>query len=407
MGDHLFPAVVVKMRPVGPPGREPAGPGPTWHEMCCAACLTFFSWHDWVFQPTVRVMASLLVVDDDRSAQHMFRTAFAGTDTNVLTATSANEGVDLVTRYQPDVVVLDIMLPDDSGLRLFAQIQKLDDKIPVIFITGGGTSDTAIEAMKLGAFDYLAQAARLCRDSRPGRPGPGNPPPDARAGAVAPGRRPARAASDLLVGRCPAMQEVYKAIGRVAAQNVNVLIRGESGTGKELVARAIYQHSPPGGGAVPGGQLRRPFPRRCWKASCSATRKGSFTGADAQRIGKFEQCNGGTLFLDEVGDMTPADAEQGAAGAARAALRAGGRQRRPSRPTCGSSPPPTATWRKWWPRASSAQTCTTGSTASRIKLPPLRERDDDIVLLLEHFLAAYSRELGKVVSDVLPRPWNC
>src|SRR5262249_13345196 len=138
--------------------------------------------------------------------------------------------------------VLDLNLPDGSGLDVFKQIQRTDARIPVIFITGHGTTDTAIEAMKLGAFDYLLKPleltplrellARAFEVSRL-----------AHVPAVLSDEPPAAGTSDILVGRCPSMQEVYKAIGRVAPQDVIVLLLGESGTGKELVARAIYQHS--------------------------------------------------------------------------------------------------------------------------------------------------------------------
>src|SRR5262249_15613386 len=171
------------------------------------------------------------------------------------------------------------------------------------FITWAATADTAIEAMKEGAYDYLfkpldlarlrsvvAQALELGRLMR--RP------------AVVAQTPPAEDSGDAIIGRCPAMAEAYKAIGRVAAKNVIVLITGESGTGKELVARAIYQHST---------RDRAPFlaincaaiPENLLESELFGHEKGAFTGAHQRRIGRFEQCSGGTLFLDEIGDMTP------------------------------------------------------------------------------------------------------
>ena len=162
-----------------------------------------------------------------------------------------------------------------------------------------------------------------------------------------------------IVGRCPAMREVYKAIGRVAAQDVPVLITGESGTGKELVARAIYQHGP---------RAKAPFlaincaaiPENLLESELFGHEKGAFTGADRRRIGKFEQCNGGTLFLDEIGDMPLALAGQDAARAAGAGVRAGRRQRDgPDRRAADRGHPPRPEGLVG-ARASSGRTCTTG-----------------------------------------------
>src|SRR5262245_37816006 len=249
-------------------------------------------------------MPTFVVIDDDPAVLVVFRRAFQGADVSVVTAATARDGLEAVTRHCPDVVLLDIQLPDMSGLDLFQQLRQVDARLPVLFITAGGGSDTVIQAMKLGAFDYLQKPLDLpvVRGLLE------------RAFAV---RRLMHtpvafgssaeddAGGDLLVGRCPAMQEVYKAIGRVAGQAVTVLIRGESGTGKELVARALYQHS---------ARADRPFlaincaaiPEALLESELFGHEKGAFTGADRRRIGKFEQCDGGTLFLDEIGDMKPA-----------------------------------------------------------------------------------------------------
>src|SRR3954452_16095564 len=183
-------------------------------------------------------MAKILVIDDESSILHAFRRAFDDPDDVLLTAPNAQEGLALVSGAQPDVVVLDLNLPDAHGLDVYRHVRAIDARIPVIFITGHGTTDTAIEAMKLGAYDYLPKPLELVplRELV------------ARALEISQLMQvPALLAADkqgpgpaeVLVGRCPAMQEVYKAIGRVAPQDVTVLILGESGTGKELVARAI------------------------------------------------------------------------------------------------------------------------------------------------------------------------
>ena len=248
-------------------------------------------------------MPKLLVIDDEPSILYFFRQAFAEPEVTLLAASSAAEGVESVTRDCPDVVILDINLPDASGLEMFRRIHEIDPKIPVIFITGHGTTSTAIEAMRLGAYEYLLKpleldhlldlVERAFEISRL-----------MRVPAVIPEDGDAKDDSDAMRGRCPAMQEVYKAIGRVAPQAVTVLILGESGTGKELVARAIYHYS---------DRAKRPFlaincaaiPENLLESELFGHEKGAFTGADRKRIGKFEQCNGGTLFLDEIGDMTP------------------------------------------------------------------------------------------------------
>jgi two-component system nitrogen regulation response regulator GlnG len=249
-------------------------------------------------------MPLLLVIDDDPLTLECFGLLFAKEEAVVATATTAAEGLKHFSEKRPAVVILDIRLPDQSGLELFRRLQHLNAKVPIIFMTGHGTAGTAIEAMKLGAYDYVVKPLdphalrqmiqRAMEISRlmlvP-----------AKVGNVDAG---CDTAEDILIGKCPEMQEVYKAIGRVAPQNVTVLILGESGTGKELVARAIYHYSI---------RLNRPFlaincaaiPETLLESELFGHEKGSFTGADHKRIGKFEQCSGGTLFLDEIGDMTP------------------------------------------------------------------------------------------------------
>jgi two-component system nitrogen regulation response regulator GlnG len=211
------------------------------------------------------------------------------------------EGLKRVRAEPPDVILLDLRLPDQSGLEVYQQVRGIDARVLVIFVTLAKSADAAIEAMKRGAYDYLFKPLDLHQFKR------------VVSGALEVARRmrePAIIAESLsdsdvdgaIVGGCPAMREVYKAVGRVAAQNVPVLITGESGTGKELGARAIYQHGP---------RAKAPFlalncaaiPEQLLESELFGHEKGAFTGADRRRIGKFEQVSGGTLFLDEVGDM--------------------------------------------------------------------------------------------------------
>ena len=248
-------------------------------------------------------MALLLVIDDDPLTLDCFRVLFGKAEATVVAVKTAAEGLRLFAEKRPDVVIVEVRLPDQSGLEVLRRLRDLNAKLPVILMTGHGTSEIAIDAMRLGSYDYVV---------KPLDPGPLR---QLILDAVAVSRltqvsakaadsKPAKDTEDILVGESPEMQEVYKAIGRVAPQNVTVLILGESGTGKELVARAIYQNS---------SRSNRPFlaincaaiPEPLLESELFGHEKGSFTGADRERIGKFEQCNGGTLFLDEIGDMTP------------------------------------------------------------------------------------------------------
>src|SRR5262245_36914739 len=187
-------------------------------------------------------MSTLLVIDDEPLTRDCFHLLFPKGQVRVLTAGNAEEGVALFRDDRPDVAVLDLRLPDASGLDAFRRLQEIDAKVPVVLVTGYGTAETAIEAMRLGAFEYVLKPldpgplrdliGRAFEISRLMRV-PAKVPV---AGEDSPG-------AEMMVGNSPAMQEVYKAIGRVAPQDVTVLVQGESGTGKELVARAIYHYS--------------------------------------------------------------------------------------------------------------------------------------------------------------------
>ncbi|MFO0970563.1 MAG: sigma-54 dependent transcriptional regulator [Gemmataceae bacterium] len=244
-------------------------------------------------------MPILLVIDDEESVRYSFRYVFEE-DVEVLTAATAAEGLRLFEAQKPDVVVLDLQLPDQSGMTVFQEVRRQDPKRPVVFITAHGTTDTAIEAMKQGAFDYLVKPVALDRLSQIlGRAF------EAARLMQAPALLSVEEEGDRILGRSAVVQEMCKTIGRIAPQEVNVLILGESGTGKELVARALYQHS---------RRAAKPFlaincaaiPETLLESELFGHEQGAFTGAVRRRIGKFEQCDGGTLLLDEIGDMAPA-----------------------------------------------------------------------------------------------------
>lgn len=242
-------------------------------------------------------MPRLLIVDDEEALCYSFRYVLSGDGLEVCTAGTAAEGWKLWQAEGADVVVLDLQLPDRSGLELFHDIRRIDPKCPVIFMTAHGTADSAIEAMKHGAFDYQVKPVDLEQFSQVVERAI-----DAARLMRAPAVLPAEGEADRIIGRSLPMQEMCKAIGRIAPQDVNVLILGESGTGKELVARALYQHS---------RRADKPFlaincaaiPEALLESELFGHEQGAFTGAERRRIGKFEQCDGGTLLLDEIGDM--------------------------------------------------------------------------------------------------------
>ncbi len=344
-------------------------------------------------------MPSVLVIDDDRAVVHFIRSAFKGMDVEVLAAATADEGLQLLRSGKPDAMLLDILLPQTTGLKLFETIREIDANLPVIFITASGESDTAIEAMKLGAFDFLlkpldvAKVKHLVDQALEIRRLTAIPVQVPEVATVAKG-------DQALIGRSPQMLEVYKAIGRVAPQTVTVLIRGESGTGKELIARAIYQHS-----------LRKgkPFlavncaalPDALLESELFGHEKGSFTGADHRRIGKFEQCNGGTIFLDEVGDMAPL---------VQAKLLRLLQEQRFER--VGGNETIQTDVRIITATNRNLEAMTEAGTfrpdlyyrlnGFSIKLPPLRDRGDDLLLLIEALSFRYSRELNKPLQRVSP-----
>jgi two-component system nitrogen regulation response regulator GlnG len=345
-------------------------------------------------------VANLLLIDDDRSLiPGQMRQAFPAPAHRVEVAGTGAEGIERVGAVPPDVILLDLRLPDQSGLEVYQQIRRIDARIPVIFVTVAKTADTAIEAIKEGAYDYLFKpldlqqlrrvvsdalaVARLMRE--PAVVAETAPDPDVE-GAI--------------VGTCPAMREVYKAIGRVAAQDVPVLITGESGTGKELVARAVYQHGP---------RAKAPFlalncaaiPENLLESELFGHEKGAFTGADRRRIGKFEQVSGGTLFLDEIGDMPLAlQAKILRVLQDQSFERVGGNEtvHTDVRLITASH----RDLKAWSAEGRFRADLYYRLSVFSIHLPPLRERGDDLRLLIGHYLRRYSRELGREAREAAP-----
>src|SRR6516165_5092632 len=345
-------------------------------------------------------MGRVLLVDDDPvMILDQVTHALSPKGIRVDVAHTANEGLRQVAAQPPDVILLDVRLPDLSGLEVYQRIRQIDGRIPVIFITWAATADTAIEAMKQGAYDYLFKPRNVARlrsvvtqalelGGLMRRP------------AVVAETPPAEDGGDAIIGRCPAMGEVYKAIGRVAAQNVIALITGESGTGKELVARAIYQHSP---------RAKAPFlaincaaiPENLLESELFGHEKGAFTGADRKRIGKFEQYSGGTLFLDEIGVMPLAlQAKLLRVLQEQTFERVGGNEviRTDVRLIAATH----RDLKAWSDEGKFRPDLYYRLGVFTIHLPPLRERDDDLLMLVQHYLRRFSRELGREVRQAAP-----
>src|SRR6476646_6016817 len=247
-------------------------------------------------------MNKLLLIDDEADVQYSFQRIFDSPEIELTTASSKEEALRLLPKVQPDLVLMDVRIRGISGLETLRRIRQIDSKLLVILMTAYGTTQTAIEAMKLGAYDYLLKPFDVPKLKQ------------IISGALKAARamrqvvsyQPLLESEDYdvgIVGRSEAMQNVFKLIGQLAVSDATALITGESGTGKELVARAIYHHSK---------RSEKPFlaincaaiPENLLEAELFGHEKGAFTGATVQRIGKFEQCNGGTIFLDEIGDMS-------------------------------------------------------------------------------------------------------
>jgi two-component system nitrogen regulation response regulator GlnG len=344
-------------------------------------------------------MSKLLVIDDEPGIHFSISRVFANQSIQVLSAESAEDGLRLAAAESPDVILLDIRLRNHSGLDVFHDLKRVDPRSLIVFITGYGTTDTAIEAMKLGAYDYLVkpldadqlqqvvnQAVAISRLVHVPT-------------IVEEGDRP-EDYPERLVGSGSAMRTICKQIGRMAPQDVNVLITGESGTGKELVAKAIYHHSRREEGPFRAINCAA-IPEPLLESELFGHERGAFTGAERRRIGKFEQCHGGTLFLDEIGDMAP-----GIQAKILRLLQEGSFER------VGGNEAIIASVRVL---AATNQNLDVLIEQGRfrkdlyyrlrgvtIHLPPLRERREDIAELAYYFLFRYNRQLGTVVQSISP-----
>ncbi|HUJ12119.1 MAG TPA: sigma-54 dependent transcriptional regulator [Verrucomicrobiae bacterium] len=328
-------------------------------------------------------MDKILVVDDDADIRRAFRRNLESETLQVVEAATAGDAIGAVARERPNLVIMDIRMGAANGLDTLRKLRELDPKLLVIMMTAYGTTQTAIEAMKLGAYDYVLKplevpklkaliesALKTARDMR-----------------EVVSYQPLLDTEDYaegIVGKSEAMQEVFKLIGQVSQSDATALITGESGTGKELVARAIYHHS---------RRADQPFmaincaaiPENLLESELFGHEKGAFTGAADRRIGKFEQCDEGTIFLDEIGDMPLATQTK-----ILRVLQNGEFQRVGGNQTFHVDVRVIAATNKAPEQLVAAKKFREDLyyrlNVVRIHLPPLRERRDDIPLLTDYFL---------------------
>lgn len=338
-------------------------------------------------------MKPVWIIDDDRSIRWVFEKALARENIVFKTFSSADEALNLLTSETPQLIVSDIRMPGESGLKLLQQAKERYPQVPVIIMTAYSDLESAVAAFQGGAYEYLPKpfdvdhAVELIRR--------------ALEESVRQDEVPETAGTaPEILGQAPAMQEVFRVIGRLSQSHATVLITGESGTGKELVASALHRHSP---------RATKPFiaintaaiPKDLLESELFGHERGAFTGAQSMRRGRFEQADGGTLFLDEIGDM-PSDLQTRLLRVLSDGqfYRVGGHQ-----PIKVNVRVIAATHQDLDARVKQGlfrEDLFHRLNVIRLRLPPLRERREDIPLLVKHFLAKSARELGfetKRLSD--------
>lgn len=350
---------------------------------------------------------TILVCDDDPKITYALRMVLEGDGHGVVVTNSGRECLEIARAQPPDLVFVDVTMPDLDGLSVLARLKEHRPGTPVVVVTGFGTMETAVRAMHLGAYDYVTKplemeririlTRRILESELAGGSGSGRP------GLDVPGAGPAgELAADTIVGRTPAMQEVFKIIGIVSAMppTTSVLIRGESGTGKELVARAIHRNSTP---------HNAPFvtincttvPENLLESELFGHERGAFTGAVERKLGKLEMAGRGTLFFDEIGDLSP-NLQQRFLRLlqAREFERVGGNL------VLGVEARFIfATHRNLEDQVRQGrfrEDLFFRINVIPIELPPLRARKDDIPLLCGHLIQHFNRKLGKHVSAIGP-----
>ncbi len=342
----------------------------------------------------------ILIVDDEEQIHYAFRKILPE-DATVVSALSGEEALAKLAEGPPDLMIMDVRMGGMTGLATLQKVRERYPRLPIVIMTAYGTMQTAIEAMKLGAFEYLlkpfdiprmqrviTEALETARAQRRGvAAGPPAPVVDGSS-------------ADAVIGVSAAMQEVYKQIGRVAEKDVTVLIRGESGTGKELVARAIYRNS---------RRAARPFvivncaaiPDTLLESEIFGYERGAFTGAQGRHAGRFEQADGGTVFLDEIGELssqTQAKLLRVLQEGEVTPLGGGETRHVDVRVICATNRDLMAMLRSGQFREDLFYRL----NVITIQLPPLRDRREDIPVLCAFFLVRFEKELGRHVRGLEP-----
>ncbi len=335
------------------------------------------------------------VIDDDQSIRWVLEKALQKAHMGVKSFASASGILETLERGQPDVLITDVRMPGMDGFDLLNKIQVRYPELPVIIITAHSDLESAVTAYKGGAFEYLPkpfdvdEAVELTRRA-------------VDHGRNARGETESRESREVqeIIGEAPAMQEVFRAIGRLSRSNITVLINGESGTGKELVARALHRHSP---------RADKPFvalnmaaiPRDLLESELFGHERGAFTGAQTQRVGRFEQSDSGTLFLDEIGDM-PAEMQTRLLRVLSDGefYRVGGHA-----PVKVNVRIIAATHQDLEQRVKQGtfrEDLYHRLNVIRVHLPSLRQRREDIPLLMDYFLQGAAKELEVEAKVLLP-----
>jgi two-component system nitrogen regulation response regulator GlnG len=338
-------------------------------------------------------MKSIWVVDDDHSIRFVLEKALAREGLPVRSFSNARDMLAALDDDSPQVLVSDIRMPGGSGLELLAKVKARLPALPVIIMTAYSDLDSAVSAFQGGAFEYLPKPFDLPRAVELIRRAQEESQREA-------GAQEAAAEVPEMLGQAPAMQDVFRAIGRLSQSNVTVMITGESGSGKELVARALHKHSPRGEGPFVAINTAA-IPKDLLESELFGHERGAFTGAQASRRGRFEQADGGTLFLDEIGDM-PFELQTRLLRVLSDGqfYRVGGHS-----PMRSNVRVIAATHQNLEERVRQGvfrEDLFHRLNVIRLRLPPLRERKEDVPALARHFLQRSATELGvepKRLSD--------
>ena len=337
-------------------------------------------------------MKNVWIVDDDRSIRWVLEKALQKADIPCKTFSEAESVLQAIKKEQPALILSDIHMPGKSGLEMLAEIKKSYPKLPIIIMTAYSDLDSAVASFQGGAFEYLPKpfdidkAIELVRRATEENEEEEQTPSEETASEI--------------IGKAPAMQEVFRAIGRLSQSKATVLLTGESGAGKEVVARALHKHSPRSNAPFVAINMAA-IPKDLMETELFGHEKGAFTGASAIRHGRFEQAEGGTLFLDEIGDM-PAELQTRLLRVLSDGYyyRVGGHQSLKAnvRIIAATHQNLEAMVRENRFREDLYHRL----NVIRLRLPPLRERPEDIPLLVNHFLQKSAENLGvepKLMSE--------